>query len=200
MLQSTKLRTIGAAPADSPVALLAWIYEKLHDWTDSYHILTWVSIYWFAKARPGTSVRIYYEALHAKSGSGITYDQLRSYIPEIMIGLLHLPRGISIVPSTWALGPDVRQSENTQGGHFATWEVPEAIIEDLFAMFGEGGPPCYSIIPEKERVTIDHNGSQHIPSVTVRKATKGISRMRVFEGLKSHLPTSINAIKAVSRK
>ncbi len=34
--QTTRPATIGAALADSPVALLAWIYEKLHDWTDSY--------------------------------------------------------------------------------------------------------------------------------------------------------------------
>lgn len=49
-LQSTKPQTIGYALADSPVALLAWIYEKLHDWTDDYpwtddEILIWVSTY-----------------------------------------------------------------------------------------------------------------------------------------------------------
>jgi len=30
--QSTRPQTIGYAQADSPVALLAWIWEKLHDW------------------------------------------------------------------------------------------------------------------------------------------------------------------------
>lgn len=49
-LQATKPQTIGYALTDSPVALLAWLYEKLHDWTDNYpwtdeEILTWVSIY-----------------------------------------------------------------------------------------------------------------------------------------------------------
>jgi pimeloyl-ACP methyl ester carboxylesterase len=49
-LQSTKPQTLGYALTDSPVALLAWIYEKLHDWTDSYpwtddEICTWISIY-----------------------------------------------------------------------------------------------------------------------------------------------------------
>lgn len=154
-LQSTKPQTIGAALADSPVALLTWIYEKLHDWTDSYpwtddEILTWVSIYWFSKAGPDATVRIYYEAFHAESVSGITYDQLRSYVPEVKLGLVHLPREISVVPSTWAaaLGPVVRQSERTHGGHFAAWEVPDAIIEDLRAMFSEGGP-CYGVVPDR---------------------------------------------------
>lgn len=50
-MHSTKPQTIGYALADSPVALLSWIYEKLHDWTDDYpwtddEILTWISIYW----------------------------------------------------------------------------------------------------------------------------------------------------------
>lgn len=68
--QSTKPQTIGYALADSPVALLTWIYEKLHDWTDDYpwtddEILTWVSIYWFSTAGPAASVRIYYEAAHS---------------------------------------------------------------------------------------------------------------------------------------
>jgi len=30
--QSTKPQTLGYALTDSPVGLLAWIYEKLHDW------------------------------------------------------------------------------------------------------------------------------------------------------------------------
>ena len=35
-VQSTKPQTIGYSLADSPVGLLAWIYEKLVAWTDSY--------------------------------------------------------------------------------------------------------------------------------------------------------------------
>ena len=34
--QSTRPQTVGYALADSPVGLLAWIYEKLVEWTDSY--------------------------------------------------------------------------------------------------------------------------------------------------------------------
>lgn len=65
-LQSTKPQTIGYAWQDSPVALLAWMVEKLHDWTDDYpwtddEILDWVSIYYFSTAGPAASARIYYE-------------------------------------------------------------------------------------------------------------------------------------------
>jgi hypothetical protein len=34
--QSTQPQTLGYSLADSPVGLLAWIYEKLHNWTDNY--------------------------------------------------------------------------------------------------------------------------------------------------------------------
>lgn len=154
-LQATKPQTIGAALEDSPVALLAWIYEKLHDWTDSYpwtddEILTWVSIYWFSVAGPAASVRIYYESANAAIGE-TTYDALKGYIPHVKLAIAHLPREISIVPDTWAagMGPVVRQSEHTRGGHFAAWEVPEVIIGDLHAMFGKDAP-CYRIVAGRD--------------------------------------------------
>ena len=34
--QSTQPQTLGYSLADSPVGLLAWIYEKLVNWTDAY--------------------------------------------------------------------------------------------------------------------------------------------------------------------
>jgi hypothetical protein len=36
VLQSTRPQTLGYSLADSPVGMLAWIYEKLVQWTDSY--------------------------------------------------------------------------------------------------------------------------------------------------------------------
>lgn len=154
-LQSTKPQTIGAALEDSPVALLSWIYEKLHDWTDSYpwtddEILTWISIYWFSTAGPAASARIYYESMHAGPIKGKSLEELLGYIP-IKLGIAHLPREIVVVPSSWAavLGQIVRESHHTRGGHFAAWEVPEVIVEDLQAMFKKGGP-CYWAVAGKD--------------------------------------------------
>lgn len=84
--QSTKPQTLGYGLADSPVALLGWIYEKLHDWTDDFawsddEILTWVSLYWFSVAGPAANVRIYYEACHpgpSGPGSSIVIQWARS--------------------------------------------------------------------------------------------------------------------------
>lgn len=65
--QETAPQTLGYGLHDSPVALLAWVYDKLHSWADDYpwtddEILTWVSVYQFSVAGPAASVRIYYEA------------------------------------------------------------------------------------------------------------------------------------------
>lgn len=34
--QSTQPQTLGYSLADSPAGLLAWVYEKLNNWSDSY--------------------------------------------------------------------------------------------------------------------------------------------------------------------
>ncbi|KAI4732658.1 alpha/beta-hydrolase [Aureobasidium sp. EXF-12298] len=149
LIQSTKPQTVGYALADSPVALLAWIYEKLHDWTDSYpwtddEILTWVSIYWFSKAGPAASIRIYYEATH--TSTQVTRERIQRYI-GVKLGLCYAPKELSILPRTWGrtLGPVVFESEKKQGGHFLAYEQPDEIVADLRAMFGSSGA-CYNIL------------------------------------------------------
>lgn len=91
----TKPQTVGYALADSPVALLAWIYEKLHDWTDSYpwtddEILTWISIYWFSQAGAAASLRIYFEATHTSAEA--TRERVQRYIERVKLGLCYAPK------------------------------------------------------------------------------------------------------------
>ncbi|KAK5114820.1 hypothetical protein LTR62_001977 [Meristemomyces frigidus] len=150
VLQTTKPQTLGYSLHDSPVGLLAWLLEKLHDWTDNYpwtddEILTWVSIYYFSTAGPAASLRIYYEAIHSPANA-ISRDRTQQYIPSVKLGLCHSPRELSVVPSTWAhtLGPVVYEDFKTKGGHFAAHEIPEEIVGDLRKMFGQDGP-CYRI-------------------------------------------------------
>jgi len=141
--QSTKPQTIGYSQADSPVGLLAWIYEKLHDWTDGYpwtddEVLTWVSIYWFSTAGPAASSRIYYEVVHDKLK---TSNAAKSWIPDVKLGVASFPKEIAPLPRLWAktMGEVVFESEYETGGHFAAWERPDAIVGDLRKMFGRKG-------------------------------------------------------------
>jgi len=159
MEQATKPQTLTYCLHDSPVALLAWIYEKLHDWTDSYawtddEIFTWISIYQFSRAGPGAAHRIYYEVMHTKPTPGkrtFIRPESESYIGGVKLGLCYNPKEISILPKTWGrtLGEVVYESDNEHGGHFQAHEHPEVITRDLKAMFGKGGG-AYGVVPGKD--------------------------------------------------
>ncbi|KAI4241534.1 MAG: hypothetical protein L6R40_004514 [Gallowayella cf. fulva] len=145
-IQSTKPQTLGYALADSPVGLLAWIFEKLHDWTDAYpwtddEILTWVSIYLFSTAGPAASLRIYRESTHADDQIVRLRSEARRFVPLVKLGLAVFPKDLYVQPLSWGrtLGPVVFEHVNESGGHFAAWECPESVAGDLKEMFGKGG-------------------------------------------------------------
>jgi len=153
--QSTKPQTIGYALNDSPVALLAWIYEKLVDWTDNYawtdeEIITWIMLYWISKAGPAASVRIYYEATH-KNPQGLPFVHRNEtgtyYASGVPFGFARFPRELQVVPKSWLynIGPLVHFSDNERGGHFAATEQPAVIARDLTQMLQRGGP-CYGVV------------------------------------------------------
>ncbi|USP74430.1 alpha/beta-hydrolase [Curvularia clavata] len=106
-LQATKPQTLAYAFADSPVALLAWIYEKLVDWTDGYpwtddEILTWVSVYWFSSAGSNAHVRIYYEAQHNPTEKVPDRERASEWVEGVKLGVAHFPKELTVVPRLWA--------------------------------------------------------------------------------------------------
>lgn len=118
------------------------MYEKLHDWTDGYpwtddEVLTWVCVYQFSAAGAAASVRIYYESKHAEVART---QRGFGYVPGVPLGLSYFPRDLVLPPRTWgrALGPVVFERVHDEGGHFAAYERPEALVADLRAMFGGG--------------------------------------------------------------
>ncbi|KAF5372985.1 hypothetical protein D9758_001448 [Tetrapyrgos nigripes] len=137
--QSTQPQTLGYSLSDSPVGLLAWIYEKLVNWTDAYpwtddEVLTWVSIYYFSQAGPAASTRIYYEITHSPGG----LSALGEKPPRIPMGVSYFPKELIIAPRSWVrtVGNLVFESEHSSGGHFAAYEKPNEIVDDLRNMFG----------------------------------------------------------------
>ncbi|KAI0206210.1 microsomal epoxide hydrolase [Astrocystis sublimbata] len=155
-VQGTKPQTLGYGLTDSPVAVLAWIYEKLVDWTDDYpwtedEVCTWISIYWFSTAGPRFSLQLYYEHLHTenaelakkKEAKGIqsaTMAQLMAW-QDVKVGFSHFPRDVLCLPNYWGYGCGrvVFEKDHDRGGHFAAWECPDEIVDDLRTMFGPNG-------------------------------------------------------------
>ncbi|KAJ7910678.1 Alpha/Beta hydrolase protein [Mycena leptocephala] len=145
--QSTQPQTLGYSLADSPAGLLGWIYEKLVNWSDAYpweddEVLTWISIYWFSRGGPTASLRIYYE-VDINSAYSVSETP-----PTIPLGLSHFPMDILVFPKSWTrgMGNIVFDGEHESGGHFAAYERPQDLADDLRKMFGKGGP-AFGVVP-----------------------------------------------------
>ncbi|KAJ7863481.1 Alpha/Beta hydrolase protein [Mycena olivaceomarginata] len=141
--QSTQPQTLGYALADSPVGLLAWVYEKLVNWTDAYpwdddEVLTWISVFWFSRAGPAASLRIYFEAGNRNLGKAY----ISTSPPAIPLGVSYFPKELLVFPKSWTrkIGNIVFERDHDSGGHFAAYEKPNELVDDLRQMFGKKGP------------------------------------------------------------
>ncbi|KAL0059555.1 hypothetical protein AAF712_013700 [Marasmius tenuissimus] len=149
--QATQPQTIGYSLTDSPVGLLAWICEKLVNWTDEYpwdddEVLTWVSIYWFSRAGPTASARIYYETY-----GGRAVFKFPPFPPsKIPVGYSVFVKETATVPKPWLDAQDpVLHERHQRGGHFAAYEKPVELVDDLRKMFTKGSP-AYGVVPGKD--------------------------------------------------
>lgn len=98
-IQGTRPRTINFAFRDSPVALLSWIYDKLHEWSDEYRwtddeVCLWVSLHLFSRAGPDAASYIYYEQQH--DTTEITTAMLSGYI-DTPLGIADFPVEVCLV-------------------------------------------------------------------------------------------------------
>ncbi|KAG1742386.1 Alpha/Beta hydrolase protein [Suillus paluster] len=149
--QSTQPQTLGYSLADTPVGLIAWIYEKLVLWTDNYQwsddeVLTWISLYWFSRAGPAASLRIYFEL------AGDCEDLGPS--PTIPMGVSYFPQELIVLPAAWLrrLNKVVFESHHKTGGHFAAIEQPEELVRDVRKMFAKESP-AFAIVPGRSGYT-----------------------------------------------
>ncbi|KAF8155227.1 putative hydrolases or acyltransferase [Mycena galopus ATCC 62051] len=126
--QGTRPNTLGFALSSNPLALLAWIGEKLLEWSDKDpsidEILTDVSIYWFTNSI-STSFYFYREAF---TPGAVSYKY-----NEKPFGYTWFPRETSSVPESWVKphGNLVFYRQAKSGGHFAALEVPDVLLKDV---------------------------------------------------------------------
>ena len=59
----------------------------------------------------------------------------------IPLGLSYFPRDVIVLPSSWGrtLGPVVFEKRHEEGGHFAAYEKPELLVDDIRKMIRNGG-------------------------------------------------------------
>ncbi|SFQ38098.1 epoxide hydrolase family protein [Parafilimonas terrae] len=133
--------------ADSPIGLAAWMLD--HD-DASYKLITRIfngeteglskddildniSLYWFTNTGV-SSARLYWEATQASTGGGF-FDPRNVQIP---VAVSSFPDEIYAVPKPWAEKAYPKLiffNKHNKGGHFAAWEQPQLLTEDLRAAF-----------------------------------------------------------------
>ncbi|WP_343238343.1 epoxide hydrolase family protein [Streptomyces sp. SID13031] len=136
--QMTRPVTLSAGLSDSPAGLLSWLLEKYRAWTDcdgdlgtrfsDDFILTQASLYWFTNSI-GTSFRPYYE-FHRGQRERVTSVTVPTAIAVFPEDLVRPPR-------RWAARTYnvTRYTAMPRGGHFAAWEEPDLLADDLTAFF-----------------------------------------------------------------
>jgi pimeloyl-ACP methyl ester carboxylesterase len=147
---ATRPQTIGYALLDSPVALATWMID--HD-TDAYykiarafvdeqpsgnltrdHILDNITLYWLT-GTGASAARSYWEAYGADAPSAGQKPLPASTIP---FAFTTFPGEIWRTPRSWveASYPNVVYfNEVDRGGHFAAWEEPQLLSEEVRAAF-----------------------------------------------------------------
>ena len=139
-IQGTKPQTLSYGLNDSPTALAAWIVEKWRTWSDCNgdvgsvyskdELLTNVMIYWITQTI-GSSTRFYYENQHN------TWTLGPGQRIEVPCAVARFPHEISQPPREWAERfYNLKQwTQMPRGGHFAAYEEPQLLAEDIRSFF-----------------------------------------------------------------
>jgi len=139
LIQGSKPQTLAYGLTDSPVGLAAWLVEKFRAWSDcdgdverrftKDELLANITLYWVTNTINSAN-RLYYEAQHRPSRDGS--------------GRISVPTGVAIFPKDIVPAPRAfgerffnvqRWTEMPRGGHFAAWEEPDLLAQDIRAFF-----------------------------------------------------------------
>ncbi|WP_442930000.1 epoxide hydrolase family protein [Mycolicibacterium sp. BiH015] len=139
-VHGSRPQTIGYSLVDSPVALCAWIVEKLWAWADHDgdlsdvlspdQVLDNVSLYWLTRTG-ASSARLYWESIARVSEWMTTSAGTPIDVPT---GCTVFPREVPRASRRWAarrFTNIVHWGEPKRGGHFGAWEQPEVFVDEL---------------------------------------------------------------------
>lgn len=135
-VQIAQPQTLAYALHDSPMGLAAWIIDKFRDWADcdgeverrftKDELLANVSLYWLTETI-GSSMRLYWESrkapLHFAKGDRIS----------VPTAVARFPKEEPFPPRSWVERAYnvARWNVMSKGGHFAAWEEPELLVQDI---------------------------------------------------------------------
>ncbi|MGN6682124.1 MAG: alpha/beta hydrolase, partial [Streptosporangiaceae bacterium] len=128
-IQNSRPQTIGYGLADSPLLQLAWIAEKVHEWTDlpvdRDQVLTTVSLYWHTGSGASAAQTLYEQAHSSDWGAPPAVPQ-----GFAVFGADETVRRLVPAP------PAAHWTEFARGKHFPAMEAPAELAADLRTFFG----------------------------------------------------------------
>ena len=128
-IQNSRPQTIGYGLADSPLLQLAWIAEKVHEWTDlpvdRGQMLTTVSLYWHTGSGASAAQTLYEQAHSSDWGAPPAVPQ-----GFAVFGADETVRRLVPAP------PAAHWTEFRRGKHFPAMEAPAELAADLRTFFG----------------------------------------------------------------
>jgi pimeloyl-ACP methyl ester carboxylesterase len=146
VIQGTRPQTIGYSLADTPVGLAAWLLD--HDATTYEHLAQLV-----AGQRYGAITRddwldnttLYWLTNTATSAARLYWQQSVTGQNFYAAANVSLPSAVTVFPEEYVQAPRswteqayhnlIYFNQAEQGGHFAAWEQPELLSEELRAAF-----------------------------------------------------------------
>ena len=134
-IQGSKPRTLGFGLHDSPVAMLAWMADKLVLWSDEYpwtptEIVTWTILHYL---NGPTSALHTYREIPPK----VELDHFAEQYVDVPSGASAFPQELMMVPRSWAEKTMNVQfwAEHKKGGHFAAYEKPQDLAGDMIQFY-----------------------------------------------------------------
>ncbi len=139
-LQRTTPLTAAYGLNDSPAGLAGWILEKFRNWSGCDgdllrlftrdELLANITLYWMTETIY-SSFRMYFEGARAPL---VMQENERVNVPT---AVAHFPGELLFPPPVWVeRGFNVEQwTEMPRGGHFAAFEQPELLTDDLRCFF-----------------------------------------------------------------
>jgi pimeloyl-ACP methyl ester carboxylesterase len=138
-IQSTRPQTLAFGLNDSPAGLAAWIVDLFRNWSDcggdletrftKDELLTNITIYW-ATETIHSAARLYYETVpELMAGAGETTD--------VPTGAAMFPKDLIPPPREFAerFFNLKRWTEIPRGGHFAAFEEPQLLADEIREFF-----------------------------------------------------------------
>ncbi|MDW7693386.1 epoxide hydrolase [Flammeovirgaceae bacterium SG7u.111] len=139
-IQSTKPLSLAYGLNDSPIGLCGWIIEKFNAWSDNnghiensftkQELLANVSLYWFTQTIH-SSIRMYHEISINPMKFG------KDDFINIPVGFAKFPKEIPVPPREYIENGFniVHWAEIEKGGHFAAFEQPKLLANDIIRFF-----------------------------------------------------------------